>query len=73
MHQVDFTETEAKNTSFLNCDLKGSIFDTTILQNTDFCTAYNFTINPSNNPMKKALFSKDNSFGLFNSFNIKIK
>nr|WP_296383764.1 pentapeptide repeat-containing protein [Winogradskyella sp.] len=73
MHQVDFTETEVKNTVFSNCDLKDSIFDSTILENADFLTAYNFSINPSSNQMKNAVFSKDNCFGLLSSFNIKIK
>ncbi len=72
MHEVDFTETEAKNTAFLNCDLKGSIFDATILNNADFSTAYNFSINPSKNQMKNAIFSKDNCFGLLSYFDIII-
>ena len=73
MHRVDFTETEAKNTTFSNCDLKDSIFDSTRLENADFSTAYNFSINPSTNPMKNAVFSKENCFGLLSSFKIKIK
>jgi fluoroquinolone resistance protein len=73
MHQVDLTETEAKYTSFSHCDLKDSIFDATILNNADFSTAYNFSINPSNNQLKNAIFSKDNCFGLLNAFHILIK
>ena len=72
MHQVDFAETEAKNTSFLNCDLKDAIFDDSILEKADFSTAYNFSINPSNNKIKNAIFSKDNCYGLLNAFHIRI-
>lgn len=73
MQQIDFTETEAKNTLFSNCDLKDSIFDSTNLLNADFSSAYNISINPSTNQLKNAIFSKDNCFGLLNSFQIKIK
>lgn len=73
MHQVDFTEAEAKNVAFMNCDLKSSIFDRTNLENANFYSAYNFSINPSNNKIKSATFSKENCFGLLNTFNIKIK
>lgn len=73
MHQIDFTETEAKKTSFIDCDLKDSIFDGTNLENADFLTANNFSINPSINQMKNSVFSRDNCFGLLNPFNIRIK
>jgi uncharacterized protein YjbI with pentapeptide repeats len=73
MHSVDFTETEVKSASFSDCDLKGSIFDMTNLENTDFFSAHDFSINPSTNQMKNAVFSKENCFGLLSSFNIRIK
>lgn len=72
MHHIDFTETEAKKASFLDCNLKDSIFDNTNLEHANFYSAYNFTINPSNNKLKNALFSKTNCSGLLNSFQIKI-
>ncbi len=73
MYHVDYTETDAQNTTFSNYDLKDSIFDSTSLENADFSTAHNFSINPSTNPMKNAIFSKENCFGLLSSFKIKIK
>lgn len=73
MHQVDFTETEAKQVVFKDCDLKQSIFDHTNLEYSDFYSAYNFSINPTNNQIKNASFSKENISGLLDNFNIKIK
>lgn len=73
MYNIDFTEAEVKNASFADCDLKDSIFDMTNLKHTNFFSTYNFSINPSNNQIKNALFSKENCFGLLNSFNIRIK
>ena len=73
MQSVDFTETEAKQTSFKNCDLKDSIFDRTNLERFDFYSVYNLTINPSKNHIKNAIFSKENCYGLLNSFHIIIK
>ena len=72
MHQVDFTETEAKNVIFKDCDLKQSIFDHTNLEHSDFTSAYNFNINPSNNKIRQATFSKETIAGLLHDFNIKI-
>ena len=73
MHQVDFTETEAKSCEFKDCDLHLSTFDKTNLEYSEFTSAYNFNINPSLNQIKQASFSKENISGLLNSFNIKIK
>ena len=73
MHQVDFTEAEAKNVAFINCDLQHSIFDRTNLENANFYSAFNFSIDPSNTKIKNAIFSKENCFGLLNTFKITIK
>ncbi|MBU2930079.1 pentapeptide repeat-containing protein [Winogradskyella psychrotolerans] len=73
MHQVDFTETEAKHCEFNDCDLQLSTFDRTNIEYTDFTSAYNFNINPNINQLKKAAFSKDTISGLLNSYNITLK
>jgi uncharacterized protein YjbI with pentapeptide repeats len=73
VHHVDLTEAKAKKATFLDCDLKGSIFERTNLEYADFSTAYNFSINPSNNQIKNAIFSKENCFGLLSAFHIIIK
>jgi uncharacterized protein YjbI with pentapeptide repeats len=73
MHQVDFTFTEAKESKFSRCDLMNSIFNNTNLEKADFSTAFNFNINPAENNLKDAQFSKNNIEGLLNIFKIKIK
>lgn len=73
MHQVDFTETEAKHAVFNDCDLHQTIFNRTNIQYANFISGYNFNINPNLNQIKQASFSKENISGLLDSFNIKIK
>ncbi|GAB5566095.1 MAG: pentapeptide repeat-containing protein [Winogradskyella sp.] len=73
LQHVDFTEASANNVSFENCDLKDAIFDQTSLQKTQFETAFNISINPTINNLKGAIFSKENCFGLLDSFHVKIK
>ena len=73
MHNVDFTESDLQNASFSECDLTNSIFDSSNLESCDFLTAKNFVINPANNTIKNATFSKENCFGLLNSLQIKIR
>lgn len=72
MHQVDFTEAEAKYVAFKDCDLLGATFDRTNIEYSDFTSAFNFNINPALNKIKSASFSKENIYGLLESFHIKI-
>lgn len=72
LHEVDFTETDLSSSTFDNCDLAKAIFDNTILEKADFRTAYNFTIDPQTNKVKKARFSKDGLEGLLQKFDIII-
>lgn len=72
MHEVDFTETNLSESAFPNCDLKGTHFERTILLKTDFRTSFNFSIDPENNQMKGARFSKESLSGLLNKYQIKI-
>ncbi|WP_414727668.1 pentapeptide repeat-containing protein [Winogradskyella sp. UBA3174] len=60
MQNIDFTDVEIKGASFSNYDLTDSLFDNTNLEKTDFYTAYNFSINPSQNQIKGTVFSKEN-------------
>ena len=72
LNQVDFTETNLTGSVFEECDLENAIFTNTILEKTDFRTAFNFTIDPENNSIKKAKFSKDNIAGLLVKYAIEI-
>jgi fluoroquinolone resistance protein len=70
---VDFTEADCTNVKFDGSDLSQAIFDQTNLLKADFRTAENFIINPENNNITKAKFSKHNLLGLLTHFNIDIE
>ena len=62
--EVDFTEAVLNGAIFDNCDLSRAIFAQTDLEKADFTTALNFNIDPEQNRIKKARFSKDGLAGL---------
>ena len=72
MSQVDFTNSEASEAIFDQCDLSAAIFSNTILQKADFSSALNFSIDPEANVLKNATFSKDNLAGLLTKYRISI-
>lgn len=73
LHEVDFVESDLSNAVFDNCDLRGAIFDKSILEKADFRTAYNYSINPENNRLKKARFSLSGVAGLLDKYEILIE
>ncbi|MBE7652924.1 pentapeptide repeat-containing protein [Tenacibaculum finnmarkense] len=73
LEEVDFTEATLTNAKFDTCDLKKAIFEDTILEKSDFKTAFNFSINPENNKLKGAKFSKENVIGLLHKYNIFVE
>ena len=73
LHEVDFSATDLSAALFANCDLSGAIFDTTILEKADFRTAYNYSINPEINKIKKAKFSVAGIAGLLDKYDIVIE
>ena len=73
LQEVDFTETDLSNTFLDSCDLKLAIFERTNLEKTDFRTAFNFNINPENNRLKHARFSKGNLLGLLLEYKIVVE
>jgi len=73
IHQADFTETDLSNSVFDNCDLFRTTFENTILEKTDFLTAYNYSIDPELNRIKKAKFSMAGIAGLLDKYDIEIK
>lgn len=72
LHEVDFSECDLANSSFENCDLMAATFYRTILEKADLRTAYNYSIDPDNNRIKKARFSKSGIAGLLNKYGIII-
>jgi fluoroquinolone resistance protein len=68
-----FTESELKSASFEECDLMDSTFEKCNLEECDFRTARNYSINPSDNKIKKAKFSYPAVLGLLNQYHISIE
>lgn len=73
LEEVDFTETDLNTSLFDTCDLKNAIFEQTNLEKANFITSINFDINPENNRLKGARFSKENVVGLLQKYNIVIE
>jgi len=72
MHEVDFTESDLADALFENCDLFRASFDRTILEKADLRTAINYSIDPDNNRIRKAKFSKSGLAGLLHKYDIQI-
>ena len=71
--ETDFTEADATEVVFDNTNLALAIFEQTNLQKTDFRTAMNYQINPSNNIIKQAKFSWPELKGLLSELQIEIE
>ena len=70
---MDFTEADLNNSVFDKCDLLNSKFDVTVLEGTDFRTAFNYSIDPEKNKIKKAKFSASGISGLLDKYDIEIE
>lgn len=73
LQEADFTETDLTGAVFNNCNLLQTIFDNTILDNADFRSSYNYSIDPETNRMKKAKFSIAGISGLLAKYDIVIE
>ena len=73
MKEVSFIGTNLVNSTFENCNLDNAIFNDTQLAGADFRTAYNYKIDPEDNPMRKAKFSTQGIVGLLDKYDIKIE
>ena len=72
LNEVDFTETDLTSTLFDNCNLLLAAFVNAILEKADLRTAYNYSIDPELNKIKKARFSTNGIAGLLNKYDILI-
>lgn len=72
LHETDFTEAEASSLVFLNCDFLRAIFHNTNIEKSNFCSSYNYAINPEINKVKKAKFSLNGVIGLLEHLDITI-
>ncbi|CAN5768147.1 hypothetical protein BH10BAC3_BH10BAC3_24650 [soil metagenome] len=72
LQEVDFTGVDLTSAIFNNCDLASATFDKSLLEKADLRTAYNYTINPELNKIKKAKFSLPGIAGLLDKYDIEI-
>jgi len=72
LQEVDFSSANLSNAKFDDCDLARTLFTDTNLQGADFRTAYNYTIDPSENIIKQAKFSLIGLPGLLRQYDINI-
>lgn len=73
LYEVDFTECDLSCSVFDKCDLSRTIFERTILEKADFRTAFNYSIDPELNRIKKAKFSRSGIAGLLEKYDIEIE
>jgi len=72
LQEVDFTECDLSSSVFNNCDLMNATFDKTVIEKADFRTAFNYSINPETNRIKKGRFSLSGIAGLLDRYDIEI-
>jgi fluoroquinolone resistance protein len=72
LHEADLTECDLTGSVFDNCDLALARFDNTILEKADLRTAYNYSIDPDRNKIRKAKFSLPAATGLLDKYDIEI-
>jgi uncharacterized protein YjbI with pentapeptide repeats len=73
LSEVDFTECDLSSAIFEKCNLLQTVFDNTNIEKADFRTSFNYTIDPENNKIKKAVFSINGVAGLLRKYNIEIE
>jgi fluoroquinolone resistance protein len=72
-HEVDFSESNLSKGNFQKTDFAGSIFQHTNLSQADFAGAFNYTIDPRSNTLKKAKFTLPEAISLLQSFDITLE
>lgn len=70
LKECHFNDTVLTGSSFDGADLSGTIFHNSNLSKCDFSKAVNYTIDPTNNNIKKAKFSLPEAVGLLHGFDI---
>ena len=82
MPKTDFIDCSLKNAvfeqasltkaKFDNTDLAGATFERTNLSEADLVSAFNYTIDPEVNNIKRAKFSQDGLAGLLSKYDIRV-
>lgn len=73
LREVDFGACDLTNADFSGSDLNSATFENTILEGADFRSAYNFSIDPELNKLRKARFSTQGLAGLLRKYQIVIE
>jgi uncharacterized protein YjbI with pentapeptide repeats len=73
LKEVDFTESDLSKSTFDNSSLTDSVFYRSILKEVDFRSAKHFNINPEDNKLKKAKFSRNGLEGLLLKYKLIIE
>jgi len=72
LQEAEFSGANLSGAVFEECDLSRAAFQHTNLEGADFTTARNYTINPNQNRLRKARFSRYGLEGLLGSFGIEV-
>ena len=73
LKEANFSNADLSESVFHNCNLEGTIFNKTILNKADLTAAFNFSIDPESNSMKKAKFSRNTIHGLLTKYDLVIE
>lgn len=73
MDGVDFGECDLTQSLLENCNLLNAVFDKTNLEKADLRSSYDYSIDPENNKIRKARFSRSGVIGLLNKYDISIE
>lgn len=72
LREADFRQTDLTESVFDECNLLQALFDNTNLHKADLRTSFNFSIDPAQNRIQKAKFSKEGALGLLDQLDIII-
>lgn len=72
MKEASFMQVNLAGSTFDQCDLSGAVFNRTDLTSVNLVTAYNYSIDPEINTLKKASFSLQGLPGLLSRHQIKV-
>jgi fluoroquinolone resistance protein len=73
LQEADFSEADLSGAEFEQCDLLLCTFMHTNLEKADFRSAFNYSINPETNRLRKARFSLAGVPGLLDQYDIEIE
>jgi len=73
LHEVDFAECDLSGAVFDDCDLLNARFEYSIMEKADFRSAYNYSIDPERNKIRKARFSLSGAVRLLDKYDIEVE